>query len=229
MVKKEVVVISLGGSNIIPDEIDVNFLRKFRELILRYKRKYKFVLIAGGGKTCRKYQQAAAKVVKMSQEDLDWIGIESTRFNAYLVKKIFDVKKEVIKNPTKKIRFDEDILIGSGWKPGCSSDKDAVLIAKNIGAKTVINISNVDYLYDKDPNKFMSAKKIEKINWKGFRKIIGNKWVPGRNVIFDPSAAKLAQKLNLKLILIGNSLVNLRNLLAGKKFKGSVVHDFNKK
>ena len=221
--KKEVVIISLGGSNIVPNEIDVNFLKKFRKLIMKYKRKYKFVLITGGGRTCRKYQQAAAKVVKMTSEDLDWIGIESTRFNAYLVKKIFGVKKEVIKNPTKKILFDEDILIGAGWKPGCSSDKDAVLIAQNLKAKTVINISNVDYLYDKDPNKFKNTKKIKEIDWKGFRKIVGNKWIPGRNVVFDPTAAKLAQKLKLKLILVGSSLKNLENLFAKKAFRGTII------
>ena len=221
--KKEVIIISLGGSIIVPDDIDVKFLKRFRELILRYKRKYKFIIVAGGGSTCRKYQRAAARVRKMSQEDLDWIGIESTRFNAYLLKYIFGLKKDIIRNPTEKIRFDEDILIGSGWMPGCSSDKDAVLLAKNLKAKTVINISNVEYLYDKDPNKYKYAKKIEKIDWKGFRKIIGDRWVPGLNKVFDPEAAKLAQRLGLRLILVGNDINNMKKIFDKKPFKGSVV------
>ena len=226
--KKEVIIISLGGSTIVPDDIDAVFLKKFRELILRYKRKYKFVLITGGGRICRKYQKAAKKIANIPADDLDWIGIEASRFNAYLVKYILGVKKDIIRDPTKKLAL-KDIAVGGGWKPGRSTDYDAVMLAKNLKAKMLVNISNVPYLYDKDPNKYISAKKILNIGWKDFRKLIGDKWVPGLNKIFDPMAVKLAQKINLKLVLIGNDTGNLKNLLAGKKFRGSVVYDINKK
>ena len=220
--KKEVIVLSLGGSTIVPDEVDIKFLKKFRELIFRYKKKYKFVIIAGGGKICRKYQGAAKKISKVSSDDLDWIGIEASRFNAYLIKYILGVKKEIIRDPTKKVKFD-DVIVGGGWKPGRSTDYDAVMLAKVLKADTVINISNVKYLYDKDPNKYKYAKRILEIDWKGFRKIIGDKWVPGLNKVFDPEAAKLAQRTNLRLILVGNDINNLKQILNKKRFKGSVV------
>ena len=222
MTKKEVIVLSLGGSTIAPDELDINFLKKFKELIFKYKRKYKFVIITGGGKICRKYQQAAKKVANVSADDLDWIGIEASRFNAHLIKYVLGVKEPIIMNPTKKAKF-KDVIVGGGWKPGRSTDYDAVMLAKVLNSKTVINISNVEYLYDKDPNKYKYAKRILKIDWKGFRKIIGDKWVPGLNKVFDPEAAKLAQRTGLRLVLVGNDINNLKKIFDKKPFKGSVV------
>ena len=78
-------------------------------------------------------------------------------------------------------------------------------------------------LHDKDPRIYKNAKKIEKTDWKGLRKIVGNKWIPGMNVPFDPIAAKEAQKLKLKLVLVGKDLNNFKKFLDNKKFKGSVV------
>ncbi|MBR9691983.1 UMP kinase [Candidatus Woesearchaeota archaeon] len=224
--KKEVIIISLGGSVIVPDNIDVKFLKKFRALIKSYSRKYKFVLITGGGKTCRRYLAAAANAAKLYAEDLDWLGIHATRLNGHLLRTIFrDVAyPKVIRNPTKKVKFDK-VLIAAGWKPGASTDYDAVLLAKNFKAKTVINITNVDWLHDKDPKKYKSAKKIEKIDWKGFKKIIGDKWIPGMNTPFDPVATKIAQREKMKLILIGKKLGNLKKFLDGKKFAGSVIEN----
>jgi len=222
--KKEVIVLSLGGSVIVPDDIDVNFLKNFRKLVIKNLKKYKFIIITGGGKTCRKYQKAADSITKLKSEELDWLGIHVTWLNADLVRTIFkDVAyKCFITNPNKKVKFD-NVLIAGGWKPGWSTDYDAVILAKNHKAKTVINMTNVEYLHDKDPRKYKNSKKIEKIDWKGFRKIVGDKWVPGLNAPFDPIATKLAQKLKLKLVLIGKNINNFENFLKGKKFKGSIV------
>lgn len=220
----KVIVISLGGSVLVPDKIAVSFLKRFRRLIKSYLRKYKFVIITGGGKTAREYQNAARKVARLTDEDLDWLGIHGTRLNAHLLRTIFrDVAKPaIVKNPKKKIKFDK-VLIAAGWEPGWSTDYDSVLLARNFGAKTVINMTNIDYLHDKDPRKYKNAKKIETIDWKGFRKIVGNKWSPGLNAPFDPVAAKLAEKSGMELVLIGKDINNLKKFLDGKKFKGSIV------
>jgi uridylate kinase len=130
--------------------------------------------------------------------------------------------KEIVKDPIKKVNF-ENVLIAGGWKPGWSTDYDAVLLAEQFNSNEVINITNVDYLYDKNPNEFKDAKKIEKTDWKGFKKIVGDKWKPGTNAPFDPVATKKASELGLKLILIGKDIESLKNYLDGKKFKGSVV------
>jgi uridylate kinase len=155
---KDITIISLGGSLIIPDNIDSEFLQRFKRLILGFiDDGKKFALICGGGKTARKYMTAAKEMNQdLTTEDLDWVGISCTKLNANLVKSLFKdyTNTEIIVNPTSKINFEKDVLIAAGWKPGCSTDYDAFLLAKNIGAKTIINLSNIDYAYDKDPRKY---------------------------------------------------------------------------
>ena len=211
-----------------PDEIDVKFLKSFKKLIEgQTKKGHRFIISPGGGKTCRKYQTALKAVAAGSHDDLDWIGLNTNKFHAKFLQLIFKnlAEKTIVDEPTKKMPFTKKILIGSGgWKPGRSSDDFAVRLAKLYGAQTVINLSNIDFLYDKDPRKFKSARKIEKISWNGLLKITGRKWRPGANVPFDPTAAKIAQKNKLEVIIAnGKNLPNLKNILEGRKFKGSTI------
>ena len=219
-------VISLGGSLIFPENLDSKFLVDFKKTIEKYTRKkYRFVIVCGGGKLARNFQQIASKSRRLSNEQLDWLGIYATKINAHLLKSVFNsnVDKNIISNPNKKINFRKNIVIASGWLPGWSTDYDAVLLAKNVGIKEVINMSNVDFVYDKDPGKHRDAKKIEKISWKGFNKLISRKWKAGMNVPFDPVAAKDAEKSDIKVKLIGRDLKNLEKLLDGKKFRGTLI------
>lgn len=226
-------VLSVGGSIIIPKTgFDIVFLKKFHQLILsRVKKGEKFVLVIGGGATCRAYQSALKQAVKVSDRDLDWLGIYTTWYNAEFVRLLFGkyAHSEVIKNPISKLVTSKlvtrPVVIAGGWKPGCSTDKDAVLLAKNFSAKEVINLSNIEYVFDKDPKKFKNAKKIAKISWRDFRKnIVGYKWFPGKNAPFDPIAAGLAEKLKLKVcILKGTDLKEVKKVLEGKKFRGTII------
>ncbi|MEK7104614.1 MAG: UMP kinase, partial [Patescibacteria group bacterium] len=204
----ETIIISLGGSLIIPDEIDINFLKDFKKLILSQIEKparnadgiasagggKKFVIITGGGKLCRRYNKAAEEISKSSNDDLDWLGIFSTRFNAEFVKILFGdlAEDKIILDPTLSIKLNKSVIIGGGWKPGNSTDFCAVLMAKNVGAKKIINLSNTDYVYDSDPKVNSNAKKIEKISWPEYRTIIPKEWNPGLNSPFDPVASEMA-------------------------------------
>lgn len=220
------IVLSLGGSLICPDNFDFNFLKKFKKAIEKYiKKNYKFAIICGGGKLARTFQEISSKSSKLSNEELDMLGIHATKINAHLVKSVFGNIAEdfVISNPNKKISFKKSVVIAAGWLPGWSTDYDAVLIAKNLGVKEVVNISNVDYVYDKDPRKFRNAEKIERISWAGFSRLIAKKWKSGMNVPFDPVAAREAKKLRMKVSIIGNDLKNFENLLNGKKFRGTII------
>lgn len=220
------IVLSLGGSLIFPKHLDKKFLINFKRTIEKYvKRNYKFVIICGGGKLARNFQQVASKVKKLSNKELDWLGIYATRINAHLVKSMFGNHAEdsIISNPNSKINFKKNIILASGWLPGWSTDYDAVLLAKNLGVKEIVNMSNIDYVYDKDPKKYKSAKKIEKINWKEFSKLIKQRWRAGMNVPFDPVASKEAKKSGIKVSIIGKDLKNLENLLNGKKFRGTMI------
>lgn len=225
--KNRLFVISLGGSLINPGEVDIKFLKAFRLLILsRIKIGDRFILITGGGALCRKYQKALLDIDKTDSKTLDWLGIFSTRLNAQLVRLMFKKQAHVriIEDPNALADFREKILVAGGWMPGRSTDDDAVRLAKIYNAKTVLNLSNIDYVYTKDPRKSRTAKKITQISWKNFRKIVGNKWDPGANKPFDPTAAKLAEKLKLKVIIAnGKNLNNLKKILQGKPFIGTTI------
>ena len=224
---KNTFILSVGGSLIVPDEVDSDFVKNFRALILKkVKKGNRFVIMCGGGKINVRYNKAARKVVKISDADLDWLGIYVTRLNAQFIRLLFgdSVHKEIVIDPTKKIKTAKPIIIGAGYKPGWSTDYDAVMIAQKNGAKTVINLSNIDYVYTDDPRKNPDAKPIKNINWKDFRKIVGNVWKPRMNKPFDPIASKLAQKNKIKVIILnGKNFKNFENCLEGKNFKGTVV------
>ena len=222
------IVMSLGGSLIAPEDLDINFLKKFRRLILDYiKRGNRVILICGGGNTSRHYQKITRWInPRVSSTDLDWVGIAATKINAELVSAIFGeaAYESILGDPSKKVRTNRRIIVGAGFKPGSSSDKDAVLAAKAFGAKTVINLSNITYVYDRDPSKHKDAKPQKEMSWRDFRKIVGNVWVPGAHVPFDPVASRLAAHWGMELVVMkGSNLPNLRRFLADKSFKGTVI------
>jgi len=221
------IVISVGGSLIVPEAIDTDFLYAFKNIIDREVNKgKKFIIICGGGKTARNYQKAGQKVTKLRSSDVDWLGIHSTRLNAQLLKTIFlpNVEEVIVNDPNEDISFKKPILIAAGWKPGWSTDYDAVLLAKRFGAKKMINLSNIDCVYDKDPKKFFDAKPILQITWKEFRKLIPKKWDPGLSSPFDPIASREAEKSGIEVaIMNGEFLEQLNNFMYDKPFDGTLI------
>lgn len=236
------VIIALGGSIIVPTpgKINTNFLKKFRKFILKFvKEGFKFIIVVGGGKISRTYQAAASKIVKLPYEDQDWLGIHATRINAHLLRTIF--RKEaypvVLDNPQKPLKTNRPIVIASGWRPGWSTDYIAVLLAKRFRAKEIIDAGDIPFVFTRDIKRYKNAKKILKISWSDYQKLVGETWIPGLPAPIDPIAAKEAKKLNIKAMVVkGTDLRNLRNVLKGLqpthrppaqgrhlKFRGTVI------
>jgi len=218
-------VISLGGSAFVKETIDVAFLENFARIIKVLAKNGKVFIYVGGGKTARKYQ-AAIQTLGASATDRDWIGIFATRLNAELLRLVLgDIcEKKIIEDPTKPIKTSKHIILAGGWKPGWSTDYDAVLLAENVKARTVVNLTNVDYVYDKDPRTNPSAKHFERLSWAEYKKIIGGKWTPGLHTPFDPIAAREAQRAKLNVIILnGSNLENLERYLNGKEFIGTTI------
>lgn len=217
-------VISLGGSIIVPREIDSLFLKRFREIILKVK-EMRFVIICGGGSICRAYQAVAREMSRATQADLDWIGIQATRLNAELVRSMFGAMAhdKVLHDPSEPIDGDKRIIIGAGFRPGSSTDLRAVQLAERFDAAQVINMSNIDYVYSDDPKKNPNAGKLADISWADFRKLVGNEWDPGLNMPFDPIASRAAEAMGLKVVIIGNDIQNLERVLQKKAFRGTTI------
>ena len=226
--KREYVVVSVGGSLIVPDQIDTGFLASLRTLVLhKVNEGSGFYIIAGGGKLARRYQDAAnALIENFPSEESDWLGIHATRLNAHLVRSLFleYASDKIVKNPERMPNMKYPVIVGGGFRPGNSTDLAAVVAAKKIGAKKVINLSNIDYVYTADPRKVPDAKKIERISWKEFRKLIPKEWDPGLSSPFDPVAAKEAEASGIEVAVInGTKLAEVENYLSGKPFVGTVI------
>jgi uridylate kinase len=222
----QTIVLSLGGSLVVPDGIDVPFLKGFRTFVLGQLRKgRRLVIIVGGGMVCRRYQAAASAVSKLTRDDVDWLGIHSTRLNAHLIRTVLrDVAHpQIVKDPTQRTAFRKGVLVAAGWKPGFSTDYDAVMLAKRFRSGVVINLSNVDYAYDKDPKYHKDAKPLERLSWPDFRRLVGNRWDPGLNAPFDPVASREAQRLGLSVLIAGRDLENVKAFLDGKPFRGTLI------
>lgn len=227
----ETVVMSVGGSLIVPDAIDTLFLSELRNLIERQitVHKRRFIIIAGGGRTARRYQDAAAAVSELDPEDLDWMGIHATRLNGHLLRTIFrDVAHPVmVTNPDEILDVPKDtpLIIAAGYRPGASTDLRAVQIAANVGATKVMNLSNIDYVYTEDPRKNPAAEKIESIRWADFMRLIPTEWNPGLSSPFDPVAARAAEAHDIEVAIInGEKITEIENYLEGNAFVGTRIH-----
>lgn len=225
-------IISLGGSIIVPDEIDTDFIKKFFQLIKGFADNGdRFVFVCGGGAPARKYQTAYREIVdtELQNADIqDWMGIRATHLNAQLIKGVFGsyCKDPVVTNPkADNLEFTGSVLVGGGWKPGFSTDTDAVYLAQRFGAELVINLSNIDWVYTESPRLNPNAKKIEKATWEEFIKIVGEEWIPGKNTPFDPVASKICKENNIRVICTnGRNLENLKKILSGgTDFTGTVI------
>lgn len=212
---------------IVPDAIDTTFLKQFRTSIQHHlSRGLSFYIVAGGGMTARRYQRAVEETRgDLHPEDVDWLGIHATRLNAHLLRALFkdEAQARIVKDP-ERVRARAALIIGAGWKPGWSTDYCAVLAAKQLGAKRIVNLSNIDYVYTADPKKDPAAKPIEKISWSEFRAIIPDHWDPGLSSPFDPVASELAQENGMEAaILNGAKLEEFDKYLSGEPFKGTVI------
>ena len=223
----KLIIVSLGGSIICPEDIDWKYLKEFKRFVHQWLRRGKrFFIVPGGGRISRKYQEAAAKAHKITNEDKDWIGIHATRLNAHLLRTVFREFADPIvfdsRHKFRKLRY--PVTIASGWRPGWSTDYVSTVLAVDFGVGEVINASVVPYVYDKNIMQHEDAKPIMDITWREYRKLVPSRWIPGAHYPIDPIAARLADREGITFIAIdGRNLKNFNNVIAEKDFHGSII------
>lgn len=229
--KKRIVVLSLGGSQIIPNEVDIKYLEKFRKTILKNTVKYKFIIVCGGGSIARKYI-SALREAGMNEKFQSFAGISATRMNARFMSYFF--RQDQDRGIPHKIRelkryvkrFDVVFCGALEYRPNQTSDSTAAHIAK-IFRTNFINLSDVKGLYDKNPKKYKDAKFISKISWQDFDKMANKeKFKPGQHFVLDQSASRVIMKNKIKTYLLGEDMKQLDAVLHNKNFKGTIIGDF---
>lgn len=213
-----------------PDRPDCAFLSAFKKAVEAYLDEdpsRRLIIVTGGGAPARIYQNAAKQVCSRIEDGrLDWLGIRSTHLNGELVKAVFQDYAEdiLVTNPTSDIAFSKRILVAAGWKPGFSTDTDAVYLAEKFGARMIINLSNIAKVYTDDPKKNPDAKPLDSISWDDFISMVGTEWVPGKNTPFDPIASQKARDLGIKVVCAdGREIGNTMAILRGEEFFGTVI------
>jgi len=226
----ETKVISLGGSILVPSDINIDLIRQFYSIVDAYlsaDTARRLIIVVGGGGPARTYQRAYRELVPQPRDDMqDWIGITATRLNAQLLAGVCQkyCNDPVVTDPTADFEFTGKILIAAGWKPGFSTDYDAVMLAERFSADTVINLSNIEKVYTDDPKTNPEAKSIDAISWNDFRTIVGDEWVPGKNLPFDPVATKRSAELHLRVIVSSGTVIeNVNAILEDRPFTGTVI------
>lgn len=228
---KDTVVLKLGGSLIVPNGgLDLEYIKKFYTFIRKQvaEKNRRFFILIGGGKLSRHYRDAGAEITghDLPSEDLDWLGIHATRLNAHLFRTIFKdlAYQHIIKDYSFVQKPDKPIVIAAGWKPGWSTDYDAVILAQDYNIKSIVKMSNTDHVYNKDPNKFKDATPYDTISWKEYRAMIGDTWQPGQHEPFDPIAAKLASEVSTRVLYLhGQDIANAERAINGEKFVGTII------
>ena len=227
---KKTIVLSLGGSLIIPDKVNYLFLEQFKKTLRKHYKTHKFVVVCGGGSIARDYISALKKEGKSNLE-LSLAGIRATRMNALFMIEFFgkEANSSLPLNMEEvKANMHKNSIVFCGalrFAPNSTSDETAAKLA-NFLKTPFINLTNVSGLYTSDPRKDKDAKLIKEISWKKFNNIAKKiKYHAGQHFILDQNSAGLIRKNKIKTYILGSNLKNLENILKNKKFKGTIIND----
>ena len=228
--QKRVVVLSLGGSLIVPDKIDVSYLKKFRGVIKKNSKRHKFIIVCGGGSVARKYIYALREI-GINETLQSMSGISATRTNARFMSYFFN------QNPWKGIpqkmgeirgylKSQDIVFCGAlEYKPHQTSDSTSAQIAEHFKA-VFVNLTDVSGLYTKNPKKFKDAKFIPEISWKNFNALANKmKYQPGQHFVLDQTAAKIIMQKRIITYIIGKDARQLDNLLNNRRFIGTKISE----
>jgi len=228
---KEVMIISLGGSLIIPDTINEKLLIEFKQVLLKNKKKYKFVVVCGGGKTARNYIHGLEKTNIKNKELLQTsLGMHCTRLNAKFMIYFFGEKSTNQQIPADmhavKESLEKNDIVFCGalrYSKEQTSDATSAALAQYLNAK-FINITDVAGLYNKNPKKHKNAQFIPYISLKDFFALTQKmKFHPGQHFVLDQQAAVIIKKHTIKTCIIGPDMKNFDNFLNKKHFVGTMI------
>jgi len=219
------IVIGLGGSVVLSDDVTISYFKNLTDLLKEISKKNKIYLVIGGGKTARTYIKMGREL-NLDEETLDHIGIEITRLNARLIANIIDISNKFIPQTTDEAKnVKKPVVVMGGTTPGHSTDMVGAELAEKVGASKYIIATNVDGVYDKDPNKFNDAKQIKEISITQLIKEYGTSWESaGQNIVIDGPALEIIDRANIPtFVLNGKKLDELKKAINNQSFNGTII------
>lgn len=224
------VVVSLGGSIIVPDDNDDAFLKRFSEMISSICDRYQIYLVCGGGKIARYYIKVG-RGLGLPESDLDEMGILSTRINAALVSYSLG-ETSVGKVPTDileahRLEKKGKVVVMGGTVPGHTTDAVSAMLAKEVRAARIINGTSVDAAYTADPRKHPNAERLSRITHEHLYELVNvGMHGAGPSNVFDRLGAQVARDSHIDICIVdGRDLDEMRAAIEGQPIKGTVVSD----
>jgi uridylate kinase len=224
------IVLSIGGSILAPENIDIDFIRSLAALFKKHCNDNKFYIVVGGGRLARKYINIA-RTLGANEILLDEIGISSTRLNAQLLISALD--EFVFPKPALTIEEalvhgkDFPMVVMGGTHPGHTTDAVAMMLAEYINADKFINATSVDGVYTADPAIEKDAKKLDRLTPDKLIEItFTSPHQAGPHIVIDPLAARIIKRSKITAyVLDGRDLTALENAIIGKQFVGSIIEE----
>jgi uridylate kinase len=102
----------------------------------------------------------------------------------------------------------------------------AALLAIRLRAARVVNATDVDGVYDKDPRTNAQARRLASLSWPDFRALVqrSTTGAAGQNFLFDRLGAELLARSGIPLsIVAGRDLANLGAAIRGETFDGTRI------
>ena len=206
---------------------NVKILKDYASFLVKISKICQPVIVAGGGKIARHYI-THARSSGADESTLDELGIEISRLNAKLL--IYALKQKAYSHPPttlQEVRHAVDsglIVVTGGLHPGQSTNGTAALIAEKIKATEFLNATDVDGVYDKDPNKYKNAKKFKKMELKDLRKMLVHEdSVAGGYDLMDIVALKIIERSKIKTRILKADLKTLEKVIKGSSAGTEII------
>lgn len=223
------VVVSIGGSVLVTGDDDVGYLRRLADLLRSMGQRHVLGVTTGGGRTAREYIRMGREL-GLTEVELDEIGIDVTRLHARLLAAQVGPPTPThvpttVAQAVHELRGSSPVVLG-GTEPGHTTDGVAALLAVRMRAERLVNATNVDGVYDRDPRTHDDARRLDALTWEEFGRLVpdGSREVAGQQAVFDRLGAGLLSRAKIPLAVVhGRDLPNLRAAILGEKFVGSRV------
>lgn len=226
---KEKVVVSLGGSVLVPGEGDAEYIKALAARLRVLASTLRLFLVTGGGRVARYYIEAG-RALGVEERELDALGIEITRLNARLL--IAALRPEAA--PEVPVAYPEALaaaekhalVVMGGQRVGITTDGVAAELAEAAGASRLVNATIVDGVYTADPSVNPGATRLSRMTYDDLLAVAGAPTgKAGPSMVFDPYAAQVAKRARIPLYVVqGRDLNSLEAAIQGRTdFVGTTV------
>lgn len=206
---------------------NTKLLKDYATFLVKISKICQPVIIAGGGNIARHYI-SHARSSGADESTLDELGIEVSRLNAKLL--IYALKNRAYPHPPttlQEVRHAVDsglIVIAGGLHPGQSTNGTAALIAEKIKATEFLNATDVEGIYDSDPNKNKKAKLFKRIEIKKLRNLLVHEdSVAGAYDLMDIVALKVIERSKIRTRVLKADLKTLEKAIKGNSVGTEII------